>query len=119
MKLDQRLASLTQAKPNGQQWQALIILHPTLLYEHHDFPFASQHPSSDPALRQLALEYDIPTRMWLHGVYTFPEDLWHHLPASLDFMLDFLYLSYLMIALLYETISIFADTWLECVGEMS
>jgi hypothetical protein len=34
---DQRLASLTQVKPNGHQWQALICLHRTLLHEHHDF----------------------------------------------------------------------------------
>jgi hypothetical protein len=120
IEVDQRLlASLTQAKLNGQQWQALIILHRTLLYEYHDFLFASQHPSANPALRQLALEYDIPTRMWLHGVYAFLEVLRHHLPASLDFMLDFLYLSYSMMALLYETIPIFADTWIECLGEMS
>jgi hypothetical protein len=29
---------------NDWQWQALIALHHTLLHEHHDFFFASQHP---------------------------------------------------------------------------
>jgi hypothetical protein len=116
---DQRLASLTQAKPNGQQWQALISLHRTLLYEHHDFLLASQHPSANSALQNLALKYNMPTRMWLHGVHSFLEVLRHHLPASLDFMLAFIYLSYSMIALLYEEIPAFANTWVECLGEIS
>jgi len=117
--VDQRLASLTQSKLSNQQWQALTTLHRTLLHEHHDFLLASQHPSADPALRRLALEYDIPARMWHHGVHSFLEVLRHHLPASLDFMLAFLYLSYSMIGLFYETIPVFEDTWAECLGEIS
>ncbi len=38
----------------AEQWQALIALHRTLLYEHHDFLMATQHPSATPALRGLA-----------------------------------------------------------------
>ncbi|KAK3345766.1 hypothetical protein B0H65DRAFT_426693 [Neurospora tetraspora] len=38
---------------NHEQWQALIALHRTLLYEHHDFFLASQHPSASPALRRV------------------------------------------------------------------
>ena len=49
------------ADPNSQlgpeQWQALIALHRTLLYEHHDFLMATQHPSATPALRGLATKY--------------------------------------------------------------
>ena len=42
---------------------ALIALHRTLLYEHHDFFLASQHPSASAALRRLATKYDMPARM--------------------------------------------------------
>jgi hypothetical protein len=116
---DQKLVSSTQPKLNHQQWQALITLHRTLLYEHHDFLLASQHPSADLAIQKLALSYNIPTRIWLHGVHTFLKVLRHHLPASLDFMLAFIYLSYSTIALFSETIPVFADTWFECLGEIS
>lgn len=70
-------------------WQALIALHRTLLYEHHDFLLASQHPSANLELRELVLEHDILARLWHHGVYSFLKILQHHLPASLDFMLAF------------------------------
>lgn len=47
-----------------EQWQALIALHRTLLYEHHDFLMATQHPSATQALRGLATKYSMPARMW-------------------------------------------------------
>ena len=113
---DHMLASLTRGKPSGRQWHALINLHRILLNEHHDFLLASQHPSAPPDLQNLALEYKIPTRMCLHGIYSFLEVLRDHLPASLDFMLAFLYLSYSMTALIYEAIPSFENTWFECLG---
>ncbi|KAK4545835.1 hypothetical protein LTR36_002399 [Oleoguttula mirabilis] len=51
-----------------EQWQALIALHRTLLYEHHDFLMAIQHPSATPTLRGLATKYTMPARMWKHGI---------------------------------------------------
>jgi hypothetical protein len=33
-------------------------------------------------------------------------------------MLAFIYLAYQMIALLYETVSAFEDTWIECLGDL-
>jgi hypothetical protein len=53
-----------QLKLNNEQWQALIALHRTLLYKHHDFFLASQQPSASPALRRLASKYAMPARMW-------------------------------------------------------
>jgi hypothetical protein len=38
-------------------WQALIVLHRTLLHEQHNFLLATQHPSASPALTRLAAKY--------------------------------------------------------------
>lgn len=48
----------------------------------------------------------------------FLELLRHRLPASLDHMLAFIYLAYSMMALLYQTVPEFEDTWVECLGDL-
>jgi hypothetical protein len=103
---------------SNEQWQALIALHRTLLHEHHDFFLASQHPSANPALRRLASKYAMPARMWRHGIHSFLEVMRHRLPESLDHMKSFIYLAYSMMALLYETVPRFEDTWIECLGDL-
>jgi hypothetical protein len=123
IEVDNKQATLAAAdaykpKLNNEQWQALIALHRTLLHEHHDFFLASQHPSASPALRRLASKYAMPARMWRHGIHSFLELLRHRLPASLDHMLAFIYLAYSMMALLYETVPAFEDTWIECLGDL-
>jgi hypothetical protein len=124
LEVDNKQATLAQADPgsqprlNNEQWWALIALHRTLLHEHHDFFLASQHPSAPPALRRLASKYAMPARMWRHGIHSFLELLKHRLPASLDHMLTFIYLAYSMMALLYETVPAFEDTWIECLGDL-
>ncbi|KAF4486122.1 EST/SMG-like protein 1 [Colletotrichum fructicola Nara gc5] len=120
IEVDNAQASTTQSSPklNNEQWQALIALHRTLLHEHHDFFLASQHPSASPALRRLASKYAMPARMWRHGIHSFLELLRHRLPASLEHMLNFIYLAYSMMALLYETVPTFEDTWIECLGDL-
>ncbi|KAJ4986121.1 hypothetical protein SVAN01_08385 [Stagonosporopsis vannaccii] len=108
----------TSQKLAPDHWQALIALHRTLLHEHHDFFLASQHPSASPALRRLAAKYTMPARMWKHGIHSFLELLRQKLPHSLDYMLAFIYLAYQMMALLYETVPAFEDTWIECLGDL-
>jgi hypothetical protein len=103
---------------SNEQWQALVALHRTLLHEHHDFLLASQHPSASSALRRLPHKYSMPARMWRHGIHSFLELLRHKLPASLDHMLSFIYLSYSILALLYETIPAFSEIWTECLGDL-
>jgi len=107
-----------QTKLSNEQWQALIHLHKTLLHEHHDFFLASQHPSASPALSDLAGKYSMPYRMWRHAIYAFLEVLRHRLPESRDHMLAFIYIAYSMMALLYETVPTFEDTWVECLGDL-
>lgn len=118
IEVDNAQSSQNEAKLNNEQWQALIALHRTLLHEHHDFFLASQHPSASPALRRLASKYAMPARMWRHGIHSFLELLRHRLPASLEHMLTFIYLAYSMMALLYETVPVFEDTWIECLGDL-
>ncbi|KAI0476052.1 hypothetical protein GGR56DRAFT_665852 [Xylariaceae sp. FL0804] len=118
IEVDNAQSSQNDTKLNNEQWQALIALHRTLLHEHHDFFLASQHPSASPALRRLAAKYSMPARMWRHGIHSFLELLRHRLPGSLEHMLTFIYLSYSMMALLYETVPAFEDTWIECLGDL-
>ena len=59
----------------NDQWQALIGLHRTLIYEHHDFFLASQHPSASTAVKRLAAKYAMPARMWRHASEPTPESL--------------------------------------------
>ncbi|KAJ5165147.1 DNA/RNA-binding domain E.t1.c1-type [Penicillium coprophilum] len=84
------------------KWQTLVSLHRTLLYEHHDF-FS---PPSTP-------------RMWRYGVHSFLELLRYKLPGSMEYMLDFIYLSYSMITLLLESVPKFQETWIECLGDLA
>ncbi|CAI7592587.1 unnamed protein product [Penicillium crustosum] len=101
------------------QWQKFVLLHRTLLYEHHDFFLASQHPSAGPVLKELAQKYAMPARMWRYGVHSFLELLRHKLPQSMEYMLDFIYLSYSMITLLLESVPYFKETWIECLGDLA
>ena len=111
-------SSQQSADLGEEQYQALINLHRSVLHEHHDFFLASQHPSASAALRQLAAKYAMPARMWRHGIHSFLELLRHKLPGSLEHMLTFIYIAYSMMALLYETVPTFEDTWVECLGDL-
>ncbi|KAK5119304.1 hypothetical protein LTR85_007660 [Meristemomyces frigidus] len=116
--IDAAQAADPSSQLGQEQWWALVALHRTLLYEHHDFLMASQHPSATPALRGLASKYSMPARMWKHGIHAFLEVLRHQRPAS-QYMQAFIYLAYQMIALLYETVPAFNDTWTECLGDLA
>ncbi|KAF6225485.1 hypothetical protein HO133_009485 [Letharia lupina] len=123
--IDERQSAAAQEKDpskkidlKNDQWQSLIALHKQLLHEHHDFFLASQHPSASAALSRLAAKYSMPARMWRHGIHAFLEVLRHRLPQSLEHMLAFIYIAYSMMALLYETVSTFEDTWIECLGDL-
>ncbi|PVH67673.1 hypothetical protein DL98DRAFT_523196 [Cadophora sp. DSE1049] len=104
---------------SNQQWQTILALHRMLMYEHHDFLLASQHPSASSALKRLATKHGIPARLWCHAIHSLLELLRHRLPTYLEHMLGFLYLAYSMTALLYETVPIFSDIWMEYLGDLS
>ena len=102
-----------------ERWQALIVLHQTLLYEHHDFLMATQHPSATPALRALPTQYSMPARMWKHAIHGVLEVLRHRRPELQDYMVSFIYLAYSMVTLLYETVTAYLDIWIECLGDLA
>ncbi|KAF3396516.1 hypothetical protein F1880_006881 [Penicillium rolfsii] len=109
----------SNAELTGLQWQAMISLHRTLLYEHHDFFLASQHPSASEVLKRLADKYAMPARMWRYGIHSFLELLRQKLPGSLDYMLNFIYIAYSMMTLLLESVTAFSETWIECLGDLA
>ena len=113
-KLPPRYPELTPDK-----YRSLIALHKQLLHEHHDFFLASQHPAATPNLSGLAGKYAMAGRMWKHGVHRFLEVLRVRLPHSSEHMLAFIYISYSMLTLLYETVPVFESTWIECLGDLS
>ena len=123
--IDEKQTAAAQEKDSSKkiqlkndQWQSLIALHKKLLHEHHDFFLASQHPAASPALSRLAAKYSMPARMWRHGMHAFLEVLRYRLPDSLEHMLAFIYIAYSMMALLYETVPTFEDTWIECLDDL-
>ncbi|TKA21865.1 hypothetical protein B0A50_08737 [Salinomyces thailandicus] len=117
--LDATQAKDTAAELSSEQWEVLIALHRTLLYEHHDFFMATQHPAAISTFAGLATKYSMPARMWKHGIHTFLEILCHGRPASQEYLLTFINIAYSMMALLYETVPNFVDTWAECLGDLA
>lgn len=117
--IDTQKASHPEERLSTEQWQALAALHRTLLYEHHDFLMATQHPSANPTLLGLATKYSMPGRMWRHGIHAFLEVLRHRRPESQEYMLAFIYLTYQMMSLLLETVPNFTNTWIECLGDLA
>lgn len=119
MNIDAQKASKPNEELTAEQWQALVALHRTLLYEHHDFLMATQDPSANSVLLGLATKYSMPARMWKHGIHAFLEVLRHRRPSSQEYMLAFIYLAYQMMSLLLETVPGFTDTWIECLGDLA
>jgi hypothetical protein len=101
------------------QWQMLVSVHRTLLFEYHDFFLASQHPFAGPLVKSLPAKYAMPARMWRYGIHAFLELLRQKLPESMEHMLCFIYLAYSMVSLLLESVPDFKETWVECMGDLA
>ncbi|TQS36109.1 hypothetical protein Golomagni_03450 [Golovinomyces magnicellulatus] len=99
--------------------RTVLEFHQKLLCQHYDFLRATQHPSACLPLKALASKCSMPSRLWLHGIYPALELLRKLLPLSFDYMLAFIYTSYSLVALLYETVPAFEKTWIECLGDLS
>ncbi len=107
------------SKLTCEQLLALVALHRTLLLEQQDFLLSSQHQSNFAALRELATRYEMPARMWKHGIHGFLELLRRRLPDSLGHMQAFVHLASSMVALQREMEPAFEETWLECLGDLA
>jgi predicted P-loop ATPase len=67
----------------------------------------------------MIVKYSMPARMWRHGIHAFLEIFRYRLPESQDYMLDFVQMAYSSMVLLYETVPIFEDIWIECLGDLA
>ncbi|KAJ5145979.1 uncharacterized protein N7515_000543 [Penicillium bovifimosum] len=118
MEIDTQQAQ-SKVELSQAQWQVLVSVHRTLLFEHHDFFLASQHPSAGPLVKGLPAKYGMPGRMWRYGIHAFLELLRQKLPESMEHMLSYIYLAYSMITLLLESVPDFRETWVECLGDLA
>lgn len=112
--------AITKQSLKGNEWNALISLHQTYLNECHDFFLATQHPAAGADTRQLPARYELPRRMWLHGIHSFLEVLRMKLDEnSKEYMLRFIVSAYSMLILLVESVPLFQDVWIECLGDIA
>ncbi|EGX47219.1 hypothetical protein AOL_s00091g40 [Orbilia oligospora ATCC 24927] len=116
----EKAAAAIDSKPlTDEECQSLITLHKTLLGEYHDFLWASQHHVATLSVNKLATKHNMPNRMCLHGVYNILELFRSHKLEDSERISSFLSYAYSMMALLYETKPVFADTWIECLGYLA
>jgi hypothetical protein len=113
VEIDQQQSKTTN-KLSDEQWQGLITLHRTLLYEHHDFFLASQHPAASPALQRLAMKYAMPRRMLRHGIHSFLELLLPRWPNNFDDMIAFIDLARSMVSLMEDILPESEEQWEDC-----
>ncbi|GAO49865.1 hypothetical protein SAICODRAFT_5582 [Saitoella complicata NRRL Y-17804] len=111
---DEETAQVDHAK-----WQALAAAHTSLAHVYYAFLSTSQHPAAGVSIRRLASKHAIPGRLWRHAILSLLELFRHRLPALLEHMLSFLYFAYDLMTTLLETIPIFRNTWLECLGDLA
>lgn len=60
----------------------------------------------------------MPNRMWKHGIYNFIDLLQRNSPHSKEYMLQFTFIAYSMMALLYETVPAFEKTWKKYLDDL-
>lgn len=104
---------------HGEQWADLFALHRNLLGEHLDFFLASQHPRAEAPLKRLAAKYNMPARMWRHGVHSFLEVMRKRLVESQEYMDRFIILAYGMMSFLEEMAPRYLYTWIECKADLT
>ncbi|KAH0841032.1 hypothetical protein FOPE_06311 [Fonsecaea pedrosoi] len=111
--------SASPTKPlSDVQWQALLALHRTLLHEHHDFLLATHHPLASPALKRLAIEYDLPGRLWRGSNKAILEILRQRIPNHLEHMISYIYLSFDMLRRLDSKFPELGESWAECMHDL-
>ena len=109
----------SQNQFSSGQWQALVALSQTLLQEHHDFYIASQHPSANQEVHQVAEKLSMPKRLWQHGIFYLLDMMRRRLPDSREHMVAFIHLAYSMLTLLLESVPKFEEMWTECLGSLA
>lgn len=116
---NQSTAEARQRPITNLQWQALSSLHRTLLYDYHDILLASQHSSAPLMIKNMPVTRGLIDRHWSIGVYAYIELLRDHPTRPVQFMSDHIYLSFHLIAALYETIPRYRSSWAQRLGDLS
>lgn len=57
--------------------------------------------------------------MWRYLIHSFLKLLRYRISDSLDHIITFVYLTYSMMGLLIESVSIFEETWIECLRDLA
>ena len=65
------------------------------------------------------MKYNMPARMWKHGIHEFLEILKHQLPSSKEFMVQFVNHAFHVLYALLETVPAFKGIWLKYLGHLS
>jgi hypothetical protein len=108
-----------ECDPSNREWQEMLSLHQTLIYQHLDLFLVTQHPSADTELKGFPKEYKMTARLWIHGIHSILELLRKRLPGSQNYMRSFFCLVYTTMTILLESVNGFGETWIECLGDLA
>ncbi|OAP53994.1 hypothetical protein AYL99_11754 [Fonsecaea erecta] len=114
--------SSSRSPISHEEWRSLIAAHKGLLNLHHDFFLASYHPNASVALHDKVREYDMPERMWSHGLWEFVQlirnRLWES-PDNIHIMIPYLNFVRAMLDALDNDIPPLRTTWAQCKAELA
>jgi len=113
------MAMAKDQKPAVEQWRTLTANHHALVDRHYDLIHATQQPDAPEDVKSFITERQLPARLWTHGIHALLELQRQNLPESLEFMESFVHHAYQMTALLYETVQVYRDIWIECLGDLA
>lgn len=110
-----------QGSISKDEWNELLILHQTALYEFCDFFFATRHPvaAKSEKLKNVITKYSMPARLWRHAIYRLLDLMRKHLSESQVYIHRFIGLAFNMITVLYENTQDLSDVWAECLGDLA
>ena len=103
----------------GYQWQVTIAIHRQFISDCHDFLLVPEPHSVTDALDTTTVKESMPKRMWFNGIGNLLNVMRNDLPQSLEYMLAFIHESYNILTHILETVSLFEDTWIECLGDLA
>ena len=92
---------------------------------HHEFLDRVFDPFIPSTYQQLAVKYNIPSRLWQTGFHTILERLRHawmsNQPAALDLLTDLVYDAYKFYTDLFEDAALlnFRTAWIEALGDLA
>lgn len=90
-------------------------LHVDLLWKHFELLTLLFQPLAPPSLRDLATQYNMPRRLYTHGIRAFLEKFTLLLPQSQGFMITFIGLARIIVYPIRDAVPSFDSVWRECL----